>query len=127
MPFPAIDNKKAVRFIFATARNQNTIIPRIMSDIIHNGDILSVDLLSTYFIIYHEVNYMSLIHIFATNVRKYRTEKGLSQEALADLAGLHRTYISAVERERRNISIDNIENIAAALDIEPFVLLQNNK
>ena len=71
--------------------------------------------------------YMSLIHIFATNVRKYRTEKGLSQEALADLAGLHRTYISAVERERRNISIDNIENIAAALDVEPFVLLQSNK
>ena len=70
---------------------------------------------------------MSLIHIFATNVRKYRTEKGISQEALAELAGLHRTYISAVERERRNISIDNIENIAAALDVEPFKLLQDNK
>ena len=92
-----------------------------------DSDLLSVDLLSTFFIILHEVNCMSLIHIFATNVRKYRTEKGLSQEALADLAGLHRTYISAVERERRNISIDNIENIAAALDVEPFVLLQNNK
>ena len=70
---------------------------------------------------------MNLIHIFATNVRKYRTEKGISQEALAELAGLHRTYISAVERERRNISIDNIENIAAALDVEPFKLLQDNK
>ena len=70
---------------------------------------------------------MSLIHIFAMNVRKYRMDKGLSQEALADLAGLHRTYISAVERERRNISIDNIENIAAALDVEPFLLFQNNK
>lgn len=68
---------------------------------------------------------MSLIHIFATNVRKYRNEKGLSQEALADLAGLHRTYISAIERERRNISIDNIENIASALDIEPYMLLKN--
>lgn len=65
---------------------------------------------------------MSLIHIFASNVRKYRTEKGLSQEALADLAGLHRTYISAVERERRNISIDNIENIANALSIDPYLL-----
>ena len=69
---------------------------------------------------------MSLIHVFATNVRKYRKEKGLSQEALADLAGLHRTYISAIERERRNISIDNIENIAAALDVEPYMLLKNN-
>ena len=68
---------------------------------------------------------MSLIHVFAINVRKYRTEKGLSQEALADLAGLHRTYISAVERERRNISIDNIENIAAALNIDAYLLLQN--
>ena len=70
---------------------------------------------------------MSLIHIFATNVRKYRVEKGLSQETLADLAGLHRTYISAIERERRNISIDNIENIAAALDVDAFMLLKENK
>ena len=69
---------------------------------------------------------MSLIHVFATNVRKYRSEKGLSQEALADLAGLHRTYISAVERERRNISIDNIENIASALDIDPYLLLKKD-
>lgn len=70
---------------------------------------------------------MSLIHIFATNVRKYRTEKGISQEALADMAGLHRTYISAVERERRNISIDNIENIAAALDVDAYLLLKESK
>lgn len=65
---------------------------------------------------------MGLIHIFAINVKKYRSEQNLSQEALADLAGLHRTYISAIERERRNISIDNIENIAAALNIEPYQL-----
>lgn len=43
---------------------------------------------------------MNLMHIFATNVKKYRIEKGLSQEALAELAGLHRTYVSAVEREQ---------------------------
>ncbi len=65
---------------------------------------------------------MNLMHIFATNVKKYRIEKGLSQEALAELAGLHRTYVSAVERERRNISIDNIENIANALNIDAYLL-----
>lgn len=59
---------------------------------------------------------MSLIHIFAVNLRFYRTEAGLSQEKLAELAGLHRTYISAIERERRNISIENIENIAINID-----------
>ena len=65
---------------------------------------------------------MNIMHIFATNVKKYRIEKGLSQEALAELAGLHRTYVSAVERERRNISIDNIENIANALNIDAYLL-----
>lgn len=50
--------------------------------------------------------------------------QGLSQEKLSELAGLHRTYISAVERERRNISIDNIQRIASALNIEAYKLLQ---
>ncbi|WP_027216792.1 helix-turn-helix domain-containing protein [Butyrivibrio fibrisolvens] len=66
---------------------------------------------------------MSLIHIFAVNVKSYRNEKGLSQEDLADLSGLHRTYISAIERERRNISIENIEKIACALNVPPHYLL----
>lgn len=68
---------------------------------------------------------MKLMHVFANNVRKYRTGKGLSQEALADLTGLHRTYISAIERERRNISINNVETIATALNIDAYVLLQD--
>lgn len=67
---------------------------------------------------------MSLMHVFAVNVKKYRIERGLSQEKLAELAGLHRTYISAIERERRNISIENIESIAAALDVNPDLLLK---
>lgn len=54
-------------------------------------------------------DYMNLLHIFAVNVKNYRFEAGLSQEKLAELTGLHRTYISAVEREKRNISIDNIQ------------------
>ena len=69
---------------------------------------------------------MSLIHIFANNVKEYRAIRGLTQEALADLSGLHRTYISAIERERRNISIENIENIASALDVDAYQLLIPN-
>ena len=70
---------------------------------------------------------MSLIHTFAINVKKYRLEVGLSQEKLAELADLHRTYISAIERERRNISIDNIEKIANSLNVEPYKLLIDEK
>ena len=65
---------------------------------------------------------MSLIHVFATNVKAIRLQKNISQESLAELTGLHRTYISAIERERRNISIDNIQKIAEALDVEAAVL-----
>ena len=70
---------------------------------------------------------MNLIHIFASNIKEYRNAQKLSQEKLAELSGLHRTYVSAVERERRNISIDNIENIANALDIEPYKLLMDEE
>ena len=66
---------------------------------------------------------MDLLHCFATNVRYYRLKRKYSQEYLAELAGLHRTYISALERERRNISIENIQRIANALEIEPHLLL----
>lgn len=66
---------------------------------------------------------MELIHCFAVNLRKYRKERGYSQEYLAELAGLHRTYVSALERERRNISIENIEKIANALHIDAYLLL----
>jgi transcriptional regulator with XRE-family HTH domain len=53
--------------------------------------------------------------IFASNLREVRKELGLSQEELADLAGLHRTYVGSVERGERNISIDNMECLAIAL------------
>lgn len=68
---------------------------------------------------------MGLLHIFAKNVKKYRLERKLSQEKLAEISGLHRTYISALECEKRNISIDNIESIAKALAVDPYLLFQN--
>lgn len=61
--------------------------------------------------------------VLASNLRKERTKRRISQEVLADLAGLHRTYVSSVERAERNISIDNIEKLAHALNVEPFQLL----
>lgn len=70
---------------------------------------------------------MDLLHCFAVNVRKYRNELGYSQEYLAELSGLHRTYISALEREKRNISIENIERIANALHIEPYLLFVDSQ
>ena len=64
-----------------------------------------------------------IIKVIATNVRYYRKKAGLSQEKLAERAGLHRTYIGGVERGEYNISAINIARIAQALDIEPFILL----
>jgi transcriptional regulator with XRE-family HTH domain len=57
------------------------------------------------------------------NIRKIRMMRGYSQEQLADLAGLHFTYISSVERGQRNISIVNVEKIAKALAVETQRLL----
>ena len=59
----------------------------------------------------------------ADNLRTLRKEQGLSQEALADKAGLHRTFVGAVERCERNISLDNIGKLAVALAVHPSNLL----
>ena len=60
---------------------------------------------------------------FAFNTREQRLIQGLSQEDLADLCGLHRTYVGSVERGERNISIDNMERIAIALNVTLEILI----
>jgi transcriptional regulator with XRE-family HTH domain len=62
--------------------------------------------------------------IFARNLKRLRTAAGLSQEELADRAGLHRTYISSIERAQRNISLENIFLLAKALGARPGELLK---
>jgi len=59
----------------------------------------------------------------AMQMRVVRLSAGLSQEALAHLAGLDRTYIGGIERSERNVSIDNIEKIANALKVDVALLL----
>lgn len=65
---------------------------------------------------------MDIIKVFETNLKKYRKKKGLSQEAFAEKCGMHRTYISAIECYKRSISLENIQRIADALEIETYKL-----
>ena len=65
---------------------------------------------------------MDIKCVFGNNVRKYRVINGYSQEELADICGLHRTYISDIERFKRSISLDNIQKIADALGVDAYKL-----
>ena len=65
---------------------------------------------------------MDIVKVFGTNLKKYRIQKGLSQEKFAEKCGLHRTYISDIECFRRSISLENIQRIADALEIETYLL-----
>lgn len=56
-------------------------------------------------------------------MRALRDQRGLSQEALAEMADLHRTYIGSIERSERNVSLDNVERIAIALGVDIVDLL----
>jgi transcriptional regulator with XRE-family HTH domain len=58
-------------------------------------------------------------------IRKYRESARLSQEELAERSGLHRTYISLVERGRRNITVDALNQIAEALAVYPSKLMSD--
>ena len=62
---------------------------------------------------------------FGNRVRELRRKKGLSQESLALESGLDRSYVGGVERGERNISLENIERLAIALEVHPSLLLRD--
>lgn len=74
-----------------------------------------------------KLNPSSTRALLARNLRAMRERRHLSQETLADLAGLHRTYVGSVERGERNVSIDNIHRLAEALDVSPANLIQERE
>lgn len=57
------------------------------------------------------------------NLRAYRLERGLSQEALAEVLGVHRTYMGGIERGERNLTLKSVEKIAEKLDVEARELM----
>jgi len=65
--------------------------------------------------------------IFSRNIKLARLKNSISQEELAYLSGMHRTYIGSVERGERNISIDNMERLANALNLTISELLNDNQ
>lgn len=69
---------------------------------------------------------MDIIKVFSKNVKKYRLKLKISQEVLAEKCGMHRTYISGIECCRRSISLENIQRIANALEIDTYKLFIEN-
>lgn len=76
-------------------------------------------------IIWQNDRHMSILADFGNRLKALRTERGLTQEKLAELSGLHRTYVGAVERGERNISLKNLNSLAVALDISMADLLKD--
>ena len=68
-----------------------------------------------------------ILATLATNVRLLRKAKGWSQEELAAKCDLHRTYVGAVERAERNITLSSLERIAVALGSQPSALITRQK
>lgn len=59
------------------------------------------------------------------NLRTYREERRLSQEAFADLVGVHRTYMGGLERGERNLTLKSLERIAGRIRVDPVALLRS--
>jgi transcriptional regulator with XRE-family HTH domain len=68
-----------------------------------------------------------ILEKFGERVREERLKRGLSQEALAEKAGMHRTYIGMIERAEKNITLINIEKLAKALEISLVKLMNLEK
>ncbi len=68
---------------------------------------------------------ISVIDRFGERVRSLRKERGLSQEALAELSGLDRTYVSGIERGIRNVALRNIDALAKALHVSLAELFED--
>ena len=65
------------------------------------------------------------LKLFGETIKRIRESKGLSQEDLAGIADFDRTYISLIERGKRNLSLKNICRFAKALEIKPYELIKN--
>lgn len=57
------------------------------------------------------------------NLRAYRKARGLSQEAFAEIVGVHRTYMGGLERGERNLTLRSVERIAERIDVDPLALM----
>ena len=66
---------------------------------------------------------MDYLRVFGENIRLLRLQQNLTQERLAELSDLHRTYVGAIERGDRNVSLKNIIILAKALNVMPHELL----
>lgn len=70
---------------------------------------------------------MSLGEVVAKNLRRARKERGLSQEALADLVGINRNYVGMIERMENSPTVQMLERLAQALEIDPLVLFMRER
>lgn len=69
---------------------------------------------------------MNILEVFGSNLKKYREDKHISQEKFAEISGLHRTYISDIERFQRNVSLLNVQKIADVIGIDTYKLLMED-
>ena len=70
---------------------------------------------------------MGLREVVAKNLRRMRQAKGLSQEELADLAGINRNYVGMLEREEHAATVDMLEKLAEVLEVDPVEFLDTEK